>query len=193
MIKSKRCPHAGYIGTSITILIAVVFCVFSQGCASTKLPHTYRIEGREYSDFKGLSDEEALKAVVMTYNVPTQGRAEEIAKALTLQEQLEKLEKRKTEYIISSGVFEQIVFEAIDLKLWLEADLIKTYNELREKSARDSGFRSLSEAENAKKIVYVIGMQRLVNELERRENKKKTGQIVSRLLSTAMSVAVSLI
>lgn len=177
----------------VRILLLVVFLSAVQGCATTKLPHTYKMEGKEYKDFDSLGDEAALKAVVMTYNVEAEAGPEETAKVLTLQYQMEKLKKRKTGYIKSSGVFDMIVFEKIDLTLWSEEDLTRSYNDLRQRFVTFSGVKVLTEQENAKKIVYVVGMQSLVNELERRENTKQTWQVVSQLLSAALSVAVSLI
>ncbi len=178
--------------SSKTFFLALAVCIFLQGCATTKLPHTYRVEGREYKNFDSLSDEDALKAVVMTYNVKVEPGSEETAKVLTLQFQLEKLEKRSSTYLDSSGVFKSMGFEKTDLSLWSEEDLVRTYNDLRQKFVMFSALRLLSDEENAKKIIYIVGMQSLVNELERRENTKQTWQVVSQVLSAALSVAVSL-
>lgn len=193
MLKNKvfRSFRDIFFGRSLLLAIGVCFLLY--GCASTKLPHVYLVEGKEYKNFDSLNDEDALKAVVMTYNVPVEGKAEETAKIITLQEQMEKLRKRKSVYIVSSGVFEMIVFGKIDLSLWPEEDLIDTYNELRKTAAMSTRFEALKEEENAKKIVYVVGMQGLVNELERRTNKKQAWQIASQLLAAALSVAVSII
>jgi len=94
---------------------------------------------------------------------------------------------------MTSGVFEKIRFEKIELAIWPDEDLIKAYNELRQRSVMSPRLEPLNEEENARKIVYIVGMQSLVNELERRENKKKTWSVASQVLSTALSVAVSLI
>ncbi len=175
------------------LTLAVVFLFFLSGCATTKFPHTYRLEGKEYRDFKSLDDEAALKAVVMTYNVPVEPGPEETAKALTLQVQMELLEKRRTEYIKASGVFEKIKFEKIDLKIWSEEDLLSVYNELRGRFTAFQGLKEISEEQNAKKIIYLVGMQSLVNELEKRENTRQAWRVAAQLISTALSVAVSLI
>lgn len=193
MEKNKTVVSGKNIMFSAVVVLAAAFCCFLQGCATTKLPHTYRIEGREYKNFDSLDDEDALKAVVMTYNATVETGPEETAKVLTLQLQVEKLKKRKSEYVNSSGVFEMIVFEKTDLKVWSEEDLLRVYNDLRQRFVAFSGVRVLNEEENAKKIIYVVGMQSLVNELERRENTRQARQVISQLLSAALSTAVSLI
>jgi hypothetical protein len=179
-----------------SLLLLVLSAVFlASGCATTKYDYKYRIDGQEYGDFKNLSDEAALKAVVMTYNVKTESADELIAKTLTLQTQMDMLAKRKSAYIRSSGVFEQIKFDRLDLKTWTDDELILAYNTLKEKTilSYDKPSDTLTEQENARRIVYMAGMQVIVNELEKRENTKQAWAVAAQLLSTALTVAVSMI
>ena len=80
-------------------LLVTSICFFTAGCATTKFRYNYKVDGEEYADFNKLSDEQALKAVVMTYNVKTDSADELIAKTLTLQSQMDMLFKRKSAYI----------------------------------------------------------------------------------------------
>ena len=184
--------HAKHI-TKMLLVASVFF--FVAGCATTKFSYKYKIDGEEHADFTKLSDEQALKAAVMTYNVKTESADELIAKTLTLQSQMDMLSKRKSSYIKDSGVFDQIKFDRLDLKTWTDDDLILAYNSLKDKAnlSYNKPSAALDERENARRIVYMTGMQALVNELEHRENTKQAWAVASQLLSAALTVAVSMI
>ena len=177
------------------ILLTAFICFFMAGCATTKFRYNYKIDGEECADFNKLSDEQALKAVVMTYNVKTESADELIAKTLTLQSQMDMIAKRKSAYIKSSGVFDEIKFDRLDLKTWTDDDLILAYNTLKDKGnlSYDKPSATLNEKENARRIIYMTGMQALVNELERRENTRQAWGVAAQLLSAALTVAVSMI
>ena len=177
------------------ILGLVVFCMILTGCASLKHQKMgYKVDGVEFKTFKDLSDEQALKVTVMVYNVAGETPEEKIARSITLSEMIELLKKRKSAYLKNSGIFD-MTYEEVDLKSWSDDDLTKVYHALKNR-VDISNYRSISsltEEENAHRIVYLTGMTAIVAELQKRDNVRQTWSVVGQVLMTALSIAVSAI
>jgi hypothetical protein len=177
--------------TFLTILM--VLCLLVTGCATTKhYKHSFKIEGKEYKKFKDLDDEQALQMVVMFYNVPEETYEDGVARGLTLEMYMEALEKRKSEYLKSSGVFD-LAYKKVELKTWDDQNLVNVYDAL-EKKVINQGFRlisELSERESAVKIVRLTGMNSIVQELKNRQITREAWGVAAQLLTVALQVALT--
>lgn len=165
------------------------------GCASTRLTHGYKVEGQQIAEFENLSDELALKMVILIYNTTTDGFSEETAKSITLDKYIILLDKRKSKYLEDSGVFD-LTYEKIDIKKWSDQDLIKVFEELRAETMLKYQHRTIShltEEENAHRIIHLTGLKEIARELKARENTRYAWDIAGQVLATALSVAVSII
>ncbi len=177
----------------IFILAVLVYAAIS-GCASTKAHYGYKVDGQQYASFKELDDEQSLKMVVMLYNVPTETYEDKTAKNITITKYMELLQKRKSDYIAGSGVFD-LQYEKIDLKVWPEDDLISVYRALAEKPGvyDHQTTHELSENDNATKIVRLTGMEEIVRELRNRQNTRQAWSILAQVLTIALNVALAAI
>ena len=176
-----------------SIFIAVVSLAIS-GCATMNYPNAYKIEGKEYAQFKELDDDRALKLVALIYNVQTQAWEDGIARSIALEDYLTLLAKRKSKYIKNSGIFEA-KYEKVKLPSWKSEDLIKLFETL---SPKTEGYYmdaapELTEAQNAQRIVYLTAANAIDNEMKKRRNAQGAISIASQILMTALSVALSMI
>jgi len=53
---------------SLPVLL-ICLCAIVSGCATMRYPSAYKVEGKEFKEFKDLDDESALKEVALIYNV----------------------------------------------------------------------------------------------------------------------------
>jgi hypothetical protein len=174
------------------VILSVCFVIC--GCATMRYPGAYKVEGMEFKDFGQIDDDRALKVVALIYNVKSECWEDGIAKSLALQEYLNLLSKRKSQYVKKSGVFE-IKFEKVKLSSWSDNDLVRLYDCLEPKARMyytDSA-QELNETQNAQRIVYLTGINSAVSELKRRDITQKTIMIAGQVLSTALMVALSFI
>lgn len=181
------------ISVKITALIMVI-CTALCGCATMRYPAAYKVEGKEFREFKELDDDKALKLVALIYNVKGENWEDNIARSVTLGEYLELLRKRKSQYIKKSGIF-NIKYDKVQLSKWKDEELEKLYNLLVPKAdGYNMEFASkLTETQNAERIVYLTAISAVIKELERRDNTNKALAMVSQVLVTALSVALSMI
>jgi hypothetical protein len=183
----------GFKYKSLVLILAASFVL--SGCASLKhQKFGYKVDGKEYKSFKDLSDEHALKVTVMIYNINAEGPEEKIAKSITLTQMVEMLKQRKSAYLEGSGIFD-IQIQEIDLKTWTDEDLVKVYKILKNKVdiSNYRAFPSLTEEENAYRVMYLTGMTAIVTELKKRDNVRQAWSTVGQVLVTALSIAVSAI
>jgi|GEM_PF-1827228 len=179
---------------AVLVLISACYCALLFGCATMRYPGAYKVEGMEFKDFSQIDDDRALKVVALIYNVKSDCWEDGIARSIALQEYLELLAKRKSQYVKSSGIFD-IKFERVKLSSWKEGDLARLYDCLEPKARAyyiDSA-PELSETQNARRIIYITALSATVKELKRRDITDKTIAIAGQVLSTALMIALSLI
>lgn len=174
--------------TAVLCFSALVF----SGCATMRYPTSYKVEGKEVSEFKELDDDKALKLVVMIYNVKTTEWEEGIARNISLGEYINLLGKRSSVYLKKSGIFE-VKYDRIDLKKWKDEDLLKLYDALMPKAERYyiEAAPGLSETENAERIMYLTALSAVHTELEKRDNTRSAVSIAGQVLMGALTVALS--
>lgn len=164
------------------------------GCATMEYPRAYKVEGKEYKEFKQLDDDHALKVVALIYNVKTESQEDTIARSIALEEYLNLLAKRNSRYIKKSGIF-GIKYDKIKLSSWKDDDLIKLYDTLIPKT--DSYYMDtapeLTEIQNAHRIMYLTAVNSVVKELKKRQNTKSAMSVACQLLLTALSAALAMI
>jgi len=177
----------------ISLLVMAVSLIIS-GCATMNYPTTYKVEGKEYTQFKELDDDRALKLVALIYNVQTETWEDGIARSIALEEYLTILGKRKSKYIKNSGIFEA-KYEKIKLSAWKNEDLIKLFEALSPKA--DAYYMDaapeLTEVQNAQRIVYLTAINAIDTEMKKRRNTQGAVSIAGQILMTALSVALSMI
>ena len=78
-------------------VLLVCLCIMLSGCATMRYPNAYKVEGREFKEFKDLDDERALKVVALIYNVKHESWEDGVARSLALEEFQGLLEKRNSE------------------------------------------------------------------------------------------------
>jgi hypothetical protein len=159
-----------------------------------RYPCAYKVEGAEFKDFGQIDDDRALKVVALIYNVRPEGWEDGIARSLALQDYLGLLAKRRSQYVKRSGIFD-ISFEKVKLASWTDDDLVRLYDCLEPKARvyySDSA-PELSETQNARRIVYLTGINSVIAEMKKRDITRKTLEIAGQVLSTALMVAMSLI
>lgn len=179
----------------IAALVALLcICSSLMGCATTRLPKGYKVEGEEYLSFKDLSDEQALKMVVLIYNIKPEAWEDEISRKLTLEEYMALLKKRHSKYVKQSGIFD-LKYEKEDLKKWSDKDLIKIYEtlEAKTKGYYDVTAGELSDRQNAVRVMHLTAMGVIVKELQKRETTRSALQVAGEVLTIALSVALSFI
>jgi hypothetical protein len=175
-------------------VVSLTLAASSSGCATMRYPRAYKIEGKEYKEFKELDDERALKVVALIYNVKHEVWEDDIARSLALEEYLGLLAKRKSKYIKDSGIFD-IKYEKAKISTWEDEDLVKLYDTLAPKADAyyiDSA-RELTETKNAERIVYLTAVNVIVKELKKRDITRKVVLLAGQVLTTALTVALSLI
>ncbi len=177
----------------ITVLITAASLVVS-GCATMNYPTSYKVEGKEYAQFKELDDDRALKLVALIYNVQTETWEDGIARSIALEEYLAILGKRKSRYIKKSGIFEA-KYEKVKLSAWKNEDLVKLFETLSPKA--DAYYMDaapeLTEIQNAQRIVYLTAISAIDTEMKKRRNTQGAVSIAGQILMTALSVALSMI
>lgn len=159
-----------------------------------RYPSAYKVEGKEFKEFKDLDDDRALKAVALIYNVKYESWEDGIARSLAIEEFQGLLGKRKSEYVRKSGIFD-IVYDKVKISTWSDEDLIKLYDCLAPKAAHyyeDCAYE-LTETQNAQRIVYLTAINSVVKELKKRDITRKVVTIAGQVLTTALTVALSII
>lgn len=177
---------------AIALLTAVTLA--SSGCATMNYPGAYKIEGKEFKQFKELDDDKALKLVALVYNVQTETWEDGIARSITLEEYLALLAKRNSRYIKNSGIFDA-KYEKVKLSKWKDEDLIKLFDALSPKA--DAYYMDaapeLGEVQNAQRIIYLTAINAIDTEMKKRRNTKSAVSIAAQLLLSAASVALAMI
>jgi len=179
--------------TKIIALITAVSLALS-GCATMNYPAAYKVEGKEYAQFKELDDDKALKLVALIYNVNSDSWESGIARSVALEEYMTLLAKRKSKYISNSGIFEA-KYEKVKLSAWKDEDLIKLYQTLL--PGADVYYMDaapeLTETQNARRIVYLTAINAIDTEMKKRRNAKSVVSIGGQVLLSVLSVALALI
>lgn len=181
-------PSAGL--PVLLIFISVAVC----GCATMRYPGAYKVEGKEFKEFKELDDDRALKLVALIYNVKTETWEDGIARSITLEEYLTLLGKRRSRYVKNSGIFD-IKYDKVVISKWEDGDLIKLYEALVPKTDAyymDSA-AELTEIQNARRIIYLTALNSIATELKKRENTRSAVAVASQLLLTVLSAALAMI
>jgi hypothetical protein len=177
----------------LSAFFTIVSIVVS-GCATMNYPTAYKVEGKEYAQFKELDDDRALKLVALIYNVTPETWEDGIARSIALENYLSILAKRKSKYINKSGIFEA-KYEKVKLSTWKEEDLVKLFEALSPKA--DAYYMDaapeLTETQNAQRIVYLTAINAIDTEMKKRRNTQSAMSIAGQVLMTALSVALSMI
>lgn len=164
------------------------------GCATMNYPTAYKVEGKEYAQFKELDDDRALKLVALIYNVQTETWEDGIARSVALEDYLALLAKRRSKYIKNSGIFEA-KYDKVKLSAWKDEDLIKLFEALSPKA--DAYYMDaapeLTEVQNAQRIVYLTAINAIDTEMKKRRNTKSAISIAGQVLVSALSVALAMI
>lgn len=152
------------------------------------------MEGQELVRFKDLSDDQALKMVVLIYNVKPELWEDEISRSITLSEYMALLKKRHSKYVKNSGIFD-LEYKKENLKKWSDEDLLKIFNALDSKSRNyyEMTAGELSERENAVRIMRLTAMSVIVKELKTRTGTRAAMQVLGQALTVALSIAISVI
>ena len=175
-------------------VLLICLCAAVSGCATMRYPSAYKVEGKEFKDFKDLDDERALKIIALIYNVKHECREDGIARSVALEEYQKLLAKRKSQYVKNSGIFD-IKYDKVKLSSWEAGDLIKLYDCLTPKANAyyaECG-PELTEIQNSERIVYLTAIGAVVKELKRRDITDKAMAIAGQVLSAALTIALSLI
>jgi hypothetical protein len=162
------------------------------GCATMRYPHTYKVEGKEFAEFKDLDDEKALKVVALIYNVKHECSEDKEARSIALEEYLGLLSKRNSQYIKNSGIFNE-QYEKVRLSTYGDEELLALYQCLEPKALEYSGRGDLTEGQNAERIVYLTAINAAVKEMKKRDITQKAIMIAGQVLSTALTVALAMI
>jgi len=177
----------------IAILMVLVSVLIS-GCATMRYPNAYKIEGKEFKEFKEVDDDRALKVVALIYNVKPQAWEDGIARSLALDEYLGLLKKRKSQYIKNSGIFD-MKYDKVKLASWKDADLVRLYDVLAPKAAcyYEDCAPELSETQNAERILYLTAVHSVVGELKKRNTTQKVLEVATQVVGGALILALSFI
>lgn len=159
-----------------------------------RYPSQFKVEGKECKEFKELDDEKALKLIALIYNVRRDTPADDIARSLALEQYINLVAKRKSNYCKGSGIFD-IKYDKVSLGGYEDEDLIKLYEDLEPKADgyRMESAQELSEAENARRIVYLTAICCVVREMKKRERTRQAMTVAGQVLAGALSVAMALI
>jgi len=169
-------------------------CLLVSGCATMQYPTRYKVEGKEVKEFKELDDDRALKLIALIYNVKHEIWEDDIARSIALQQYIGLLEKRRSQYIKKSGIFE-ISYEKVDITKWKDDDLVKLYDALEPKAALYyvDAAPELTETQNAGRIMYLTAMSAITTEMKKRNNTRNAVSIASQVLLGALTVALSIL
>lgn len=177
-----------------TTAFVIAVSIIVSGCATMNYPAAYKVEGKEFKEFKELDDDKALKLVALIYNVSTETWEDGIARSIALEEYMTLLAKRNSKYIKKSGIFDA-KYDKVKISGWKDTDLIKLYDSLSPKS--DTYYMDvapeLTETENARRIVYLTAVNAIDKEMKKRRNTQGAVSIAGQVLMTALSVALSMI
>ncbi len=177
-------------------LLAPLVClaVAASGCATMHYPAAYKVEGKEVKKFEELDDDRALKLIALIYNVKYETWEDGIARSIALEEYLGLLAKRRSQYVKKSDIF-GIKYDKVKLSSWENEDLVKLYDALipRADIYYMEAAPELTEAQNARRIVYLTAINVVAKELKKRNNARSAISVVSRILIGVLTVAISLI
>lgn len=176
------------------IAIILVTALALSGCATMRYPSTYKVDGKQCWSFKELDDEQALKIVALIYNMPHQAKDDDVARSLALEQYLALVKKRNSKLIKESGIF-NIEYNKVNLSKWSEDDLVGLLDSLEPKvqGSAVEGVQTLSESQNTQRIVYLTAAYCVGNELQKRDQTRQALSIAGQVLTTALSVALSMI
>lgn len=157
-------------------------------------PGAYKVEGKEFKEFKEMDDDKALKTVVLIYNVKCDTWEEGIARSIALEQYMALLGKRKSAYIRNSGVFD-MKYDKVKLASWKDEDLMKLHDALESKTGAYymNAAPELTESENARRIAYLTATNSIETEMRRRNNTRGALTVAGQLLLTALSVALAMV
>jgi hypothetical protein len=159
-----------------------------------RYPTSYKVEGKEVKEFKDLDDDKALKLVVLIYNVKPETWEGDIARSISLQQYIGFLEKRRSQYIKESGIFEA-TYKKVNIASWKDEDLVKLYDSLHYKASKYyvDASPELNETQNTERIVYLTAISAAVTELKARDNKRNAVEIASRLILGVLTTALAML
>ena len=159
-----------------------------------RYPGGFKVDGKEYKEFKDMNDEDALKVVAQIYNLRHETWEDGIARSISLEKYQELLKKRRSEYVKKSGIFD-IKYEKTDVASWQEEDVAKLYEALEPKIevyyVGKSG--DLTEIQNASRIMYLTAISAVGDEFKKRRNTKTAISVAGQLLVTALTIASSVL
>ena len=176
--------------TALLMILSIALC----GCVTMNYPRAYKVEGKEFREFKELDDDKALKIVAMIYNVRHADWEGTMARNITLDEYINLLRKRRSLYIKKSGIF-NIKYEKQKLSKWKKEELERLYDLLEPKTQNYyiETANALTEGQNAIRITYLTAMGCVVRELERRQNTDAVIGTAMQVIITALSVALQML
>jgi hypothetical protein len=177
----------------LTALLVSVSVLLS-GCATMRYPTVYKVEGKEFKEFKELDDDKVIKIIVQIYNVKFEGAEDNVARSIALEEYLALAKKRHSAYIKKSGVFD-LQYDKVKLPSWKNEDLEKLYDSLIPKARlfyMDSA-SELTEIQNANRVIYLTAVNAVIKELRKRRDTENAMEIASRVLVGVLSIALSMI
>lgn len=173
---------------------AALAVLFLSGCATMRYPSVYKVEGREFKEFKELDDDKVVKMIVQIYNIKSDVWEDGIARSISLETYLELAKKRNSPYIRKSGVF-ALEYDKVKISSWKDEDLEKLYDSLVPKARQfymDSA-PELTEIQNADRITYLTAVNAITNEFHKRKNTRDAISLASQFLAGALSIAMAMI
>jgi hypothetical protein len=179
----------------LSLLAMTVFLILAlTGCATMRYPTCFKVEGKEFREFKDLDDDKALKVLALIYNVQPVTYDDGVARRIAIEEYQNLLSKRRSRYVNDSGIF-QIKYDKVSLKSWTTEDLAKFYQSMYPKAAcyYQDAAPELSEKQNAERIVYVTAVNAAAKELKRRDSADQAMTFAGQALAGALSIALAMI
>jgi hypothetical protein len=157
-------------------------------------PNAYKVEGKEYKQFKELDDDRALKLVALIYNVTPDTWEDGVARSVALEEYMTLLSKRNSKYIKNSGIFDA-KYDKVALSKWKSEDLVRLFDALSPKTEQYymDVAPELTETQNAQRIVYLTAVNAIDTEMKKRQNTQTVVSVAGQVLMTALSIALSMI
>jgi hypothetical protein len=157
-------------------------------------PNAYKVEGKEYKQFKELDDDRALKLVALIYNVTPDSWEDGVARSVALEEYMTLLSKRNSKYIKNSGIFDA-KYDKVALSKWKSEDLVRLFDALSPKAEQYymDVAPELTETQNAQRIVYLTAVNAIDTEMKKRQNTQTVVSVAGQVLMTALSIALSMI
>jgi hypothetical protein len=176
------------------LAMTIFLCIALSGCATMRYPTCFKVEGKEFKEFKDLDDDKALKVLALIYNVQPVTYDDGVARSIAIEEYQELLSKRRSKYVVESGIF-QIKYDKVDLRSWTSEDLQKFYQSMYPKAAcyYQDAAPELSEKQNAERIVYVTAVNAAAKELKRRNSTDQAMTVAGQLLAGVLSIALAMI